>query len=219
MNRVEIKELAKQKIKGNIWNLLWPLLVIGILESIVSSIFGGSNTALVNIDVSNLDFNAIADATKVSPVNFIINIVFSVLNIAYIKYALNFVRTGKFEFNDIINCLKEKWLNILLVSVISSILMGIGFALFIIPGVILALGLSMASVIVVDSDLSAIDALKKSWNMMKGYKWNYFVFILSFLGWILLSPLTFFLLLIWLVPYMTVAELLYYEKLKEIQKD
>ena len=102
-----------------------------------------------------------------------------------------------------------------MVSLISSVLIGIGFALFIVPGIILSLGLSMASIIVIDSDLGPIDVLKKSWEMMKGYKWNYFVFILSFLGWILLSPFTFFLLLIWLVPYMTVAEIIYYEKLKK----
>lgn len=215
MNRVEIKEFAKQKIKGNIWNLIWPLLVIGVLESIVSNIFAGSNTALFNIDASNFDINAIAEATQVSPVSYLINLLFSVINIAYIKYVLNFVRTGKLEFNDILSCLKEKWLNILLVSLISSVLIGIGFALFIVPGIILSLGLSMASIIVIDSDLGPIDVLKKSWEMMKGYKWNYFVFILSFLGWILLSPFTFFLLLIWLVPYMTVAEIIYYEKLKK----
>ena len=39
MNRVEIKENAKQKIKGNIWNLIWPLLVIGVLQSIISRIY------------------------------------------------------------------------------------------------------------------------------------------------------------------------------------
>ena len=100
-----------------------------------------------------------------------------------------------------------------------SIVISIGFVLFIIPGIILTFGLAMSSLIVIDTDLGPIDALKKSWSMMKGYKWNYFVFILSFLGWILLSPFTLFLLLIWLVPYMTVAEIIYYEKLKEIKKD
>ena len=42
-----------------------------------------------------------------------------------------------------------------------------------------------------------------------------FVFILSFIGWIILSPFTLFLLFIWLVPYMSVADAIYYDKLKE----
>ena len=221
MDRVKIKESAKQKIKGNIWNLLWPLLIIGVLEGLLNNIFGGSsNQALVNLDLSNLDVNAISDSIKTtsSPISFIINIVFSVINVAYLKYVLNFLRTGKFDFNDIIECLKTKWLNILIVSLITAVATTIGFMLFIIPGIIVSLGLGMASLIVIDSDLSAIDAIKKSWEMMKGYKWNYFVFLLSFLGWIILAPFTLFILFIWLIPYMTVAEVIYYDELKKITK-
>lgn len=222
MNRVEIKELAKQKIKGNIWNLIWPLLIIGLFEGLVNNIFGvSSSKALVNFDFSNFDINAMTESinTSFSPISFLVNIAFSIINVAYLKYVLNFVRTGKLEFNDILECIKAKWLNVLLVSLITSIIIGLGLAIFIIPGIILALGLSMASLITIDTDLGPIDALKKSWTMMRGYKWNYLIFILSFLGWILLSPFTLFFLLIWLIPYITVAEIIYYEKLKTINKD
>lgn len=221
MNRVEIKENAKQKIKGNIWNLIWPLLVIGVLQSIISRICGVDPTSsLVNVDLNNLDMNAISQSTNTSfsPASYVIELIFSIINVAYLKYVLNFIRTGKFEFNDIIDCIKTKWLNILIVSLITSIVIGLGFALLIVPGIILALGLSMASLIIIDTVLGPIDAIKKSWSMMKGYKWNYLVFTLSFLGWILLSPFTLFILLIWLVPYMEVAIILYYEKLKDANK-
>ena len=215
MNRVEIKEEAKRKIKGNLWNLLWPLLIIMLLEGVVSSIFGGTNRALVNVDLNNLDLNSLSSSVSTSPSSALLNIIFSVINVAYLKYVLDFVRTGKFDANEIINCLKTKWLNILAVTFIVSFLVGLGFVLLIVPGVILALMYAMAPLIVIDSDLGPIDALKKSREMMMGYKWNYFVFLLSFLGWIILTPFTLFLLLIWLVPYMTVAEILYYEKLKK----
>ncbi len=218
MDRVAIKEEARTKIKGNIWNILWPLLVIGVLESVIFSIFGGGNhNAFVNVDVTNLDFKAIMDTTDTSfsPINLLLNILFNIVNVAYLKYILNFVRTGKFEFNDIIDCIKSKWINILGVSVIEYLVISVGFILFIIPGIILALGLTMSSLIVIDTDLGPVESIKKSWEMMKGYKWNYFVFILSFLGWILLTPFTLGLLFIWLIPYMTVAEIIYYERLKE----
>lgn len=218
MDRVAIKEEARKKIKGNIWNILWPLLVIGVLESVIVSICGGGNqNAFVNVDVTNLDFKAIMDTTDTSfsPINLLLNILFNIVNVAYLKYILNFVRTGKFEFNDIIDCIKYKWLNILGVSVIEYLVISVGFILFIIPGIILALGLTMSSLIVIDTDLGPVESIKKSWEMMKGYKWNYFVFILSFLGWILLTPFTLGLLFIWLIPYMTVAEIIYYERLKE----
>ena len=106
MNISEIKKNAKLKIKGNLWNLLWPLLVIGLLQGVISSIFGvGNNEALLNLDVSNLDFNAIMESTNTSfsPIGFIITLVFMIINAAYLKYVLNFVRCGEFDFNEIIH--------------------------------------------------------------------------------------------------------------------
>ena len=38
MDRKEIKELAKTKIKGNIWNLLWPFLCITIISGFASRV-------------------------------------------------------------------------------------------------------------------------------------------------------------------------------------
>ena len=51
MDRREIKEEAKVKIKGNKWNILWPLLVIGVVESIIEKIFN----VTPKIDYSNLE--------------------------------------------------------------------------------------------------------------------------------------------------------------------
>ena len=40
MDRKEIKAEAKLKIKGNKWNILWPMLALGLIESVISRIFG-----------------------------------------------------------------------------------------------------------------------------------------------------------------------------------
>ena len=48
---------------------------------------------------------------------------------------------------------------------------------------------------------------------------DYFVFGLSFIGWALLIAPTFGLIMIWLFPYMTVANAIYYEKLKQKTKN
>lgn len=78
----------------------------------------------------------------------------------------------------------------------------------------MSLAYAMVTFLVIDTEVSGSDALKESRKMMKGYKGNYFIFILSFIGWILLTPFTLGILLIWLVPYMTISQVLYYEKLK-----
>lgn len=214
MDRKEIKELAKSKIKGNLWNLLWPALAIGAAEGILSSIIA-PQTATVNYN----DLQATTGMPQMTPtqtiLTLLIGIIFGIAMIAYKKYVLNFARDGKCDFKDILDCIKEKWLNILLAEILVGILVFLASMLFVIPGIILAFAYAMVTYLVVDTNLSATDAMKESRNMMKGYKWDYFVFCLSFIGWGLLVPFTLGILLIWLVPYMNVAEAIYYDRLKE----
>ena len=212
MNRQEIKSLAKSKIKGNIWNIIWPLLVIGVVESIITGLFGGS----IKIDFNNLE--NISIPTSYYYCTVIISILFAIVNAAYIKYIINFVRTGKFETSDILNTLKAKWLNILIATILVSIIVGLCSILFVIPGIIMGIAYTFVTYLVVDTDVSGSDSLKVGREMMKGYKWDYFVFVLSFIGWFLLVPFTFGILLIWLVPYFNVSEVIYYNKLKELKK-
>ena len=61
--------------------------------------------------------------------------------------------------------------------------------------------------------MSYIDCLKKSNELMKGHKWEYFVLNLSFIGWALLVPFTLGLLSFWLAPYMAVTECNFYNKI------
>lgn len=217
MDRKEIKATARDKIKGNKWNIIWPVLVIGLIEGVLETILGVNK--YMNVDLTNPEaMESVQMPAGVSLVLLVISLLFAIVMIAYKKYILNFVRTGKFEFSDIIDCFKEKWLNILVATVLMGLIVFACSLLFVIPGIIMALAYGMVSYVVIDTDLSGVDSLKKSREMMKGYKWNYFVFGLSFIGWILLVPFTFGLLLIWLFPYMTVADALYYEELKKISK-
>ena len=211
MNRVEIKELAKQKIKGNLWNILWPALVIGVVTSIVSSIFGPK------IDYTNIkSLTEINVPTSYYFVSIIEGIVSGLLTAGYVKYLLNFTRTGSFNTSDIIDTVKAKWAQILIADILVAIVVSIGYVLFVIPGIILTFAYAMVSYIVIDTDTAGSDSLKKSREMMKGYKLDYFVFGLSFFGWILLVPFTLGLLLIWLAPYMSIASCIYYDRLSSL---
>ena len=52
-------------------------------------------------------------------------------------------------------------------------------------------------------DLRVTDAMKQSRKLMRGHKWRLFLLILSFLGWLLFSILSFGIGLLWIMPYMT----------------
>lgn len=210
MNRAEIKEAAKAKIKGNKWNIWWPYLLIAIIESVLTGLVGPK------IDFTNLEnLTTTTNLTVGQGVGMTVVAIFTgILTACYLKYIMNFVRTGKFDANVIIKAFKEKWLKLLVATIVEAILICLASILLVIPGIILAFAYAMVDYIILDTDLSAIDALKKSREMMRGYKWDFFVFALSFLGWCLLLIPTFGLLIIWLFPYMTVAIVMYYEKLK-----
>ena len=212
MDRIEIKRLAKEKIKGNKWNIWWPFLVIIVLENLVSGIF----TPSVEIDYTNLETLSTMHVTPTYYVSTgIISIIFAVILAGYYKYLLTFVRTGEFDSKTIIETIKAKWIDVLVAEILVSIIVFFCSLLFVIPGIIMALAYAMAVLLVIDKDVAGNDSLAKSREMMKGYKWDYFVFLLSFLGWIILTPFTLCLLLIWLVPYMLVAAIIYYDKLQE----
>lgn len=80
------------------------------------------------------------------------------------------------------------------------------------------LGFSMIYYIMAEQpELSAIDVFKASWQMMKGWKWDFFLFQLSFFFWFLLGTLTFGIAYIYVVPYIGVATANYYHNIKKNQ--
>ena len=64
----------------------------------------------------------------------------------------------------------------------------------------------------------ARNIIRQSREMMNGYKMDYFIFELSFIGWYLLGVITFGIAYIYVIPYFTFANALYYQRLKEKRK-
>ena len=58
---------------------------------------------------------------------------------------------------------------------VQQILTAIGYALCIVPGVMLICGIWAWGYLVIDQGMGGVDALKRSWEMMKGHKMNVFI--------------------------------------------
>ena len=85
--------------------------------------------------------------------------------------------------------------------------------LLFIPGIIAAYRYRFAYYnILTDGSLSASEAIALSCRQTAGMKMDLFVLDLSFIGWEIVSNLTYGLLNIWLMPYKTLAELAYFEE-------
>ncbi len=61
-----------------------------------------------------------------------------------------------------------------------------------------------------DTDLRLMDAIRESRQMMKGKRKKWILLILSFVGWFVFSLLSFGIALIWVVPYLTQSMTCFY---------
>ncbi len=114
-------------------------------------------------------------------------------------------------FNRFGTYLGAYWLMILFVVLWSLLL--------IIPGIIAAYGYALIFFIIADNpSIGVSEALKKSKEMMQGYKWKYFCLSLRFFGWAILSVLSLGIGFLWLFPYMQISFAKFYEDLKAGQR-
>ena len=90
----------------------------------------------------------------------------------------------------------------------------IGTLLLIVPGIILVFGLSQAMFILSEEpEMPAADVLRKSWEMMKGYKMDYFILSIRFLPWAILCIFTLGIGFLWLLPYIYTTFANFYKKI------
>lgn len=129
-------------------------------------------------------------------------------------FALNFTRGKKADFAQILDGFRnfaESLIAFLLIALYSLL----WSLLFIIPGIVAALSYSQTFLIMADDKkIKGVGAMKKSKEMMNGYKWKFFCLIFRFTGWFILSILTLGIGLIFLVPYMNISFANFYEDVK-----
>ena len=111
----------------------------------------------------------------------------------------------------------KDFLRSFLISLLTGIFVAIGAFFFVIPGIIISYRLTMALHVAHDNkDLTALQCLKRSKQIMKGNKWRLFCLELSYIGWIILSAFTFGILLFWIGPKMQVAKTAFYKEITQV---
>lgn len=82
-----------------------------------------------------------------------------------------------------------------------------------------SLNYTVANYVAIDNEqMSAKEAVEESKKLMKGYKGKYFLFQLSFIGWIILGAISLYIGFLWILPYIQIAQICFYEYLKENNK-
>lgn len=100
-----------------------------------------------------------------------------IVSMGLIKISLKFVDGMRGEWEDLYSQTRFFW-DFLLSSILYGFIVLCGLILFIVPGVIWMVQFYFFRYFIIDKDLGAIDALRKSAHITRGARWN----LLSFLG-------------------------------------
>lgn len=200
-----IKAFARERIRGKIGNLFVISLIIGLITGALSFLCPEFKYTVGNITYT-VDF-----------LSFFVSIFVSApFAYSMAKIYIGVTKDQAPKIEDAFFGFKDNYKGIVIMELWRTLYVFLWTLLFIIPGIIKTVAYSMSTYILYENPhLSPKEALLRSEEMMRGRKMEYFLLMLSFIGWILLGILTLGILYIWLIPYMQTTAAAYYNSIKQ----
>lgn len=221
----EIRSTARQILNGK-WKDAALLNVIPVLIAIIFT--GEASNTLDFFGIEFFDQNVVNEATEYSMNNFI-NFKSIIVDLVTILFAtgvaftlLDLVRNSHSKIDPLSDSLRifkqGHVIQVLAIYIITGFFVILWSLLLIIPGIIASLAYSQAYYIYKDSEangenLTVMDCISRSKELMAGYKGKLFLLELSFIGWHLIGALTFGLGYLFITPYIQTAKAVFYNDL------
>lgn len=193
MNRAELKAAAKEQIKGKVGILFVILLIIGLISGVAGALLsiipGGSLVASI--------------------------IIVPAFTLSMARVFLSVIEGGNPKVGDTFCGFDDFWSAFKVVFLV-GLFTYLWALLFIIPGIIKSISYSMSVYILAENKgKPALECINESKAMTQGHKMELFVLALSFIGWGLLTAITFGIVGIWALPYMEATYANAYKSLKQ----
>lgn len=200
MNRIELKNRAKESLKGKYGEAIKLLLITFAIIFATGFVIGFLN---LDEDIAELISSIVSFAVA------------GLLGFGTVSFFLKISRNEKVTYKELFSK-TNMCFSYLAILLLVGLFTALWSLLLIIPGIIAAINYSLVYFVKLDNpELGALEVLRKSKEMMNGHKWDFFVLILSFLGWAILGIFTLGILYLWLVPYLQVTYANFYNSLKE----
>lgn len=194
MNRAEIKTMAKQRISGKIGILFLCTIIVAAISFIANLILG-----LIPFVGSLIASIIVTPAFALSMARIYLDL---------------YKNDKKPDVGEVFSGFDDFW-SAFKVTFLSGFFTFLWALLFIVPGIIKAISYSMSMYILAENPgMPALQVISKSKEMMHGHKMDYFVLSLSFIGWLLLVPITCYIAYIWVGPYMETTYVAFYNSIK-----
>lgn len=200
MNRSELKQNARYSLISKFSETLKFLLLYFAVSLVIS------------FSVSLLTLNGEIATLIAYAVGIAIN---GFLYMGYNSFFLKVARDEEVTYKELFRKAKMFW-PCIGISLLIGLFTLLGTFLFIIPGIIVTINYSFVYFVKLDNpELGVMDVLNKSKELMNGHKLDFFILILSFLPWYIIGFFTFGLLYLWLIPYMQITFVNFYDEIKE----
>lgn len=188
------REIARQNLSGN-WGL-----AVGVY--IVFSLIVGATSSFA-----------------ITPMLSIVSVVAMILitppiTLGYMLFNININRRKNYELGNLFVYFKVDYSKAMAIYWLKTAFIFLWSLLLFIPGIIKSYSYAMSEYLVINKIKDGpSEAITLSRELMNGNKWRLFCLHFSFVGWMLLSVLTFGILMLWIAPYMNVAETAFYEEI------
>ena len=211
MDRKAIKAKAKEFAFKNKWNIWKPTLVYFLIVTIPAILIGivlGLTTANETTaqNISDLISNIITIATLP-------------MSVGITAYTMKLIKGQNMTVKEALFSKYSMFWLIFFTCFVVGLFTTLWTLLLIIPGIIYSYKMIMIEYIMAEDDANTMtckEVMERSEKLMDGHKMEYFKFELSFIGWALISVFTLGIGLIWTIPYIEVATIMFYEELKKL---
>ncbi|WP_160033925.1 DUF975 family protein [Paenibacillus sp. An7] len=210
MGIMKMKRRSLDALKGN-WG---KAILLTVLISIITVLI----PTAMDMQRSGGFESWVNDEAPGSLFSFVYEIVLMPFYVGVSWFYISLIRKEKAQIRNIFKIYQDGRLTLKLIwtYIVMIFFILLWTLLLIVPGIIKSISYSQTLYVLRDHpEYSATQAITESRRLMDGYKWKYVLFLLSFIGWFLLTAVTFGLAWFFVGPYFSAAQAVFYDELKE----
>ena len=228
----EFRACGRENLRGK-----WPLAVgTGLVAALLGGV--GTSGSRLNINFSDLqnlvrqylpDFNlelflrsdlfrmllpALFVGGAVAVIRFLVQLVLGgAVQLGYARFNLNLADGQPPRFDDLFSQF-YRFFPAFCLNFFTQLFIILWSLLLIVPGIVASYSYAMAPYILLENpDMTALEALRASKELMRGHRWQLFCLSLSFFGWSLLCAFTLGIGSLFLRPYEEATFAVFYREL------